>query len=91
MSTRGIVVNPNSPEASPILYTGVWKWEGVFRSNNGGEFWFPVDNGSKDTRIYSMSINPQNSNIVFASTFSGGVLKTSNGGSSWKITGFGKL
>jgi photosystem II stability/assembly factor-like uncharacterized protein len=87
MSTRGIVVNPNSSEASPILYTGVWKWEGVFRSNNGGENWFPVDQGSKDTRIYSMSINPKDSDIVFASTFSGGVLKTSDGGSSWKITG----
>ncbi len=87
MSTRGIVVNPNSTEANPILYTGVWKWEGVFRSNNGGEDWFPVDNGSKGTRIYSMSINPKDSDIVFASTFSGGVLKTSDGGSSWKITG----
>jgi photosystem II stability/assembly factor-like uncharacterized protein len=87
MSTRAIVVNPNSSEANPILYTGVWKWQGVFRSNNGGDDWFPVDNGSKDTRIYSMSINPKNSDIVYASTFSGGVLKTSNGGSSWKITG----
>jgi photosystem II stability/assembly factor-like uncharacterized protein len=84
MSTRGIVVNPDSSEASPILYTGVWKYAGVFRSNNGGEYWFPVDNGSAGTRIYSMSINPKNSNIVFAATLSGGVLKTSNGGSSWR-------
>ena len=87
MSTRGIVVNPNSPESSPIVYTGVWKYEGVFRSNNGGEYWFPVDNGSAGTRIYSMSINPKNSNIVYAATYSGGVLKTSNGGDSWKISG----
>jgi photosystem II stability/assembly factor-like uncharacterized protein len=87
MSTRGVVVNPNSSETNPIVYTGVWKYQGVFRSNNGGEFWFPVDNGSAGTRIYSMSINPKNSNIVFAATFSGGVLKTSNGGDSWKISG----
>jgi len=87
MSTRGIVVNPNSGEVSPVLYTGVWKREGVFRSNNGGDEWFQVDDSSKDTRIYSMSINPEESFIVYASTFSGGVLKTSNGGISWEIVG----
>jgi photosystem II stability/assembly factor-like uncharacterized protein len=87
MSTRGIVVNPHSPEEYPLLYTGVWKWQGVFRSNNGGDIWYPMNSGSEDTRIFSMSINPKDGDVVYASTFSGGVLKTSNGGSSWKITG----
>jgi len=87
MSTRGIVVNPNSGEVKPVLYTGVWKREGVFRSNNGGDDWFQVDDSSKDTRIYSLSINPKESFYVYASTFSGGVLKTSDGGISWAIVG----
>jgi photosystem II stability/assembly factor-like uncharacterized protein len=89
MSTRGIVVNPNSSETSPIVYTGVWKHKGVFRSRDGGDSWFQTDHDWTETQIYSMSINPKNSNILYAATFSGGVLKTSNGGESWKISGLG--
>ena len=87
MSTRGIVVNPGSSEMFPTLYTGVWKWEGVFRSNNGGLVWFQENDSSHDTRIYSLSINPQAGSTVYAATFSGGVLKTSDGGRNWSIVG----
>jgi photosystem II stability/assembly factor-like uncharacterized protein len=86
-STRAIVVNPNSSESKTVLYTGVWTYGGIFRSNNGGDSWNPQPNGSLDSQIYSMSINPIDSAIVYASTFTGGVLKTSSGGSSWSIVG----
>lgn len=86
-STRAIVVNPNSSESRPVLYTGVWTYGGIFRSNNGGESWTAQPNGSVESQIYSMSINPVDSAIVYASTFTGGVLKTSNGGTNWSIVG----
>lgn len=87
LSTRGIVVNPSSGETHPVLYTGVWTWDGAFRSNDGGDSWFQRDASSTNTRLYSLAINPKDTFIVYASTFSGGVLKTADGGNTWSIVG----
>lgn len=53
---------------------------------NGGENWF-FQSSSLGSRILSMSIDPENSNTVYASLFPGGVLKTLNGGGNWFVTG----
>jgi photosystem II stability/assembly factor-like uncharacterized protein len=85
-SARSIVVDPHSPKSNPTIYMGPWKYSGIFKSVNGGESWF-LQNSSAGNRIYSLSIDPVDSENVYASVFPGGVLKTMNGGENWFITG----
>jgi len=90
LSARGVVVDPNSPKQDPIVYMGAWKFDGVFKTLNGGESWF-FQSSSLGSRIYSMSIDPLDSENVYASLFPGGVLKTTNGGGNWSVAGLHDL
>jgi photosystem II stability/assembly factor-like uncharacterized protein len=87
LSGRALVVDPHSSTDNAVVYMGVWKYTGVFKTINGGNSWYLQDNGSSEAQIYNMSIDPQNSNQVYASTFSIGVIKTENGGNSWFTAG----
>lgn len=74
-----LVLDPKNPR---ILYT--WT-QGVFKSTDGGAIWHPLNvPGAVDT----LAIDPHNPQNVYAGAgFSGGVLKSANGGSSWRIAG----
>ncbi len=85
-SARGIVVDPHSALFAPTVYMGAWKYDGVFKTLDGGAHWF-FQNSSLGSRILNMSIDPINSANVYASLFPGGVLKTTNGGGTWFVTG----
>lgn len=85
-SARGIVVDPHSALFEPTVYMGAWKYDGVFKTLDGGENWF-FQNSSLGSRILTMSIDPVDSDNVYASLFPGGVLKTTNGGDNWYVTG----
>ena len=85
-SARGIVIDPHSSLNAPTVYMGAWKYDGVFKTLNGGDSWF-FQNSSLGSRIITMSIDPVDSSNVYASLFPGGVLKTTNGGGNWAVTG----
>ncbi len=78
-----LVIDPSDPE---ILYVAVETnnktGKGIFKTTDGGNNWKGVNNGLfKETQ--GLAINPKNSQILYAGTFSGGVFKTTNGGESW--------
>jgi photosystem II stability/assembly factor-like uncharacterized protein len=65
---------------------------GAFASNNGGESWFPSSDGivtrvgpSGDSiPVFSLTIDPNNPDIVWAGTqFERGIFKSTNGGRTW--------
>lgn len=61
---------------------------GLFKSINGGESWFSVNNGlpsttSPESEIYSVAVDPSNSQVVYAGSNGGGVYKSTNGGENW--------
>src|SRR5262249_56308430 len=66
---------------------------GIWRSENGGASWFPVDDFMANLAVSTMIIDPNNPDNMYAGTgegFSntdalqgGGVFKSLNGGTTW--------
>jgi hypothetical protein len=61
--------------------------KGVFKSTNGGSSWSAVINGltysdGNTVNVFSLAIDPTNSQNVYAGT-DGGLFKSTTGGSSW--------
>jgi photosystem II stability/assembly factor-like uncharacterized protein len=84
-----LVIDQHYPET---LYTGTGGPMGgaIYKSTNGGNYWFRVspNTGGLISSTMSLAINPTNSNIVYAGTDQdGNVYKTTDGGSTWNETG----
>lgn len=98
-----------SPSYSNILYVAsgrsepngltsmrsVYGFGGLYRSNDSGATWYPVDLGLNSTGVNAIAVLPQNPNVVVISTGSpstvagvagGGVYKSVNGGKTWQET-----
>jgi photosystem II stability/assembly factor-like uncharacterized protein len=75
-------VNPNN------IYAGSHGF-GIFKSTDGGSTWKAVNNGiAADSVVYSITVNPGNSNLVYAgtriqNTLNGVLYKSVDGGASW--------
>ena len=85
-STRAIVVDPRSDYVDTV-YTGVWTRTGVFKSTDGGGTWELKDVGIAGANIYGMDINPFAPKTIFAATYNMGVMRSTNGATSWSSTG----
>jgi uncharacterized protein (TIGR03437 family) len=57
-----------------------------YKSANRGGDWNAADNGLFSSFIYSIAVDPSNSNIVYAGA-SNGVYKSTDGGGSWQKSG----
>jgi hypothetical protein len=87
-----IVVHPKSPStvfASSHRYR-VNSLNGVFRINDGGQTWTPINGGlSPDERqVSSLAMDPTNSSIIYIGTLRG-VFKSIDGGQNWSKTSIG--
>jgi photosystem II stability/assembly factor-like uncharacterized protein len=83
-----------------IIYIGTPDG-GVWKSTNGGSTWLPKFDNQATLSVGDIAIDPNNSNIIYASTsdafgygnpfwggtYSAGILKSINGGSTWAATG----
>ena len=49
---------------------------GVFKSTNGGTNWSAINSGLTNSSVYSLVINPQSSDTIYAGTYGGGTFKT---------------
>jgi len=66
---------------------------GIWRSTNGGSSWSPMNDFLANLAITSIVIDPQNNNLMYASTGEGfwsydglpgaGIFKSTNGGTTW--------
>ena len=88
-----IAIDPSTPDT---LYVGT-AGQGVFKSTNGGNSWTPANSGL-DGDANSIAIHPNGSTLYAATlTFNtasgipapGAVYKTTNGGTSWTLSGLG--
>ncbi len=92
-----IEVDPSNPgtlyagigitRSAYVLDSYHWQTAGIkgaiYKSTNYGESWALIRNGiDSDSMIYSLAIDPGNSNILYAAT-STGVYKSSNAGVTW--------
>ena len=82
-------IDPRSPD---VMYV-TDAFAGVFKSTDGGQSWFPANNGittriggSGDAiPIFSLTIDPNNSNRLWVGTeFLGGIFRSDDAGANWQ-------
>ena len=88
--TRALVIHPTSPE---IMYAagvagGVWK------TDNSGESWQPLSDLAANLAVTTISLDPNNPNVIFAGTGEGffnsdalrgdGIFKSVDAGVTWE-------
>ncbi|MFQ6105254.1 MAG: fibronectin type III domain-containing protein [Candidatus Glassbacteria bacterium] len=101
LSIHSMVINPYDPDILYACTEADWELggnEGVFKSTNGGESWFPAGNGLPPSRddfflnLHTMVIDPANPEVLYVGRLnsvldqynpSGNIYKTTNGGESW--------
>ncbi len=66
------------PTKSEIIIAGEFK-EGIFRSEDHGQTWNPVNNGVNAVIVYDVAIDPNSSNHILAATFAGFYEKKDSG------------
>ncbi|MGQ9847103.1 MAG: VPS10 domain-containing protein, partial [Bacteroidales bacterium] len=75
-----IVIDPKNPN---ILYAGTYYGEGILKSTDGGKNWSNV--GLSNIEIRFLAIDPTNTQIIYAGTWSKGIYKSTDGGVNWSI------
>ncbi|HRZ49629.1 MAG TPA: T9SS type A sorting domain-containing protein [Bacteroidales bacterium] len=82
------------PVNTQVMYAGAASG-GVWKTTNGGSYWNPVSDYIASLGISSIVIDHQNPEVLYAATgdfdhsdtYSVGVLKSTDGGSTWNTTG----
>jgi hypothetical protein len=90
-------VEPGHPSEPGVLYAGTQP-AGLFRSEDWGQNWAPVDalnrhpqrqrwsgTGGGDSCLHSLSIDPRDAKRMYAAVSAGGSYATSDGGKTWEI------
>ncbi|MDB5388763.1 MAG: hypothetical protein JWM11_4409 [Planctomycetaceae bacterium] len=83
---EAVAIDPKNPR---IVYAGT-NSKGVFKSIDSGTTWHPASDGISDAGIFSLTIDPSDSAVVYAtygcfgSAFCGGIYKTIDGGANWR-------
>ncbi|MFZ0532616.1 MAG: hypothetical protein WAM09_05505 [Anaerolineales bacterium] len=86
LSGRAIIISPDIINW-PTLFYGVWHSDAVYKSPNGGSFWFPSNKDILWTKVYSISLDPTHVDTVYLATFNHGIMKTIDGGLTWQPGG----
>lgn len=78
-----IVFDPNQPER-------VWMGsdQGLSRSDNGGNFWQDLPD-FPGVRVESISLDPNQSDVIFVGTYKRGLFRSRDGGESWESANIG--
>jgi photosystem II stability/assembly factor-like uncharacterized protein len=86
-SVLRLVINPRHPDTL-FAGTGGIYGGGLYRTTNGGRLWNYVadTNGPGGANVRGIAINPDSTNIVYASDYSSGRFYTSSdGGDTWSF------
>ena len=71
-----LLVNPQNPN---VLYLGD-EANGMFKSIDAAETWFPISSGLDDKEISGLAMDPDSPDTVYVATFNKSVYKTVTGG-----------
>jgi photosystem II stability/assembly factor-like uncharacterized protein len=85
-SGRAIVISPEYRDSTTIYY-GVWHFDTLYKSIDGGNDWFLANHGIAFNKVYNLAIDPLNTDHVYLATFSHGIIKTLDGGLVWQPAG----
>ncbi len=86
---NALAINPKNPS---IIYAVMFSTPigtgGVFKSNNGGKNWFPINNGLDSTnwRIYNITLNPKYPDELYIGCAGEKIVfRSTNGGNLWFV------
>ncbi len=65
--------------------SGPFSDAGLYKSVDGGRTWLPMDDGLSDRFVDELWIDPQNSNVVVAGTWTSGLFYSDTAAASWKL------
>jgi photosystem II stability/assembly factor-like uncharacterized protein len=63
------------------LYTSTG--DKIWKSTDGGASWTASSSGLTNSHVECLDIDPNNSQVIYAGTYQGGIWKSSDGGASW--------
>jgi hypothetical protein len=91
-----IAVDKTTSGASTVIYLGGANG-GVWKSTNNGTSWTPLGDTQSSLAIGAIAIDPNNNQVIYAGTgepnqsqdsyYGVGVLKSTNGGTTWTLYG----
>ena len=91
-NVTAVATDPHNPD---IIYaaTGadgsIGNGAGVYKSTDGGATWSSANDGLERAAVYGLYIDPEDSNIIYATTFGAGLYKSSDGGQNWQASNEG--
>ncbi|MEW5768066.1 MAG: hypothetical protein AB1797_10680 [bacterium] len=74
-----------------ILYAGIDFGGGVYKSSDGGKSWEARSEGIMNNTLEDLLAVPDNTEVVYAGTYSQGAFRTLNGGGEWSQINEGLL
>jgi photosystem II stability/assembly factor-like uncharacterized protein len=80
-----IAVDPIDPD---IIYVGGCGYTStreprIFKSTDAGISWDEIYTAANGYYVYSLAINPGNTDIIYAGTYTDGIYRTTDAGNSW--------
>ena len=84
-SGRAVVIQPDPTKT--IAYFGVWHGAGVYKTTTGGEEWQHLNLALYYVSIYGLTHDNLQPGTLYAATSRHGVVKSSDGGTTWAIKG----
>jgi hypothetical protein len=92
--SNGVIEDPNNPSVLYSLYgrghgvvggAGIVNSGGVYKSNDGGQTFAPIDNGLGDGFVDDLWVDPANSSVLVLATWLDGIYRSTNGGANWTL------
>lgn len=75
-----LFVDFRNPE---VVYASFWIY-GVYKSEDYGKTWRPINRGLKNTSVYALALSAVNSKVLFAGTHAGGMYRSRDAGETWE-------
>ena len=83
---RSIVVDWELASPYRILF-GTWRGNAVYLSLDNGGSWESANDGIAGIPVYGMTMSPQTAATIYLSTFSNGILRSTDRGETWAPRG----
>ena len=77
-TVQSVTADPGNPQSVYATASG-----GVFHSRDGGNTWARLAPIPSNPTVWSLTVDPTNSNTLYASTSPAGAFKSTDGGASW--------
>ena len=86
LDVTALAVDPSNQKVMYVgtryIKSGSFVGSGMFKTQDGGDNWFAVNTGLTTPSIWSLAIDPKDTDLVYAAT-NDGVFKTADGGNHW--------